>query len=271
MCRYYEFHGRRDPAALGAEHVTAFLNDLATHRRVAASTQNQALSALLFLYREVLGRDLPWLDELVRAKRPARLPVVLARDEVRAVLSQMEGVPKLMATLLYGSGLRLLECCRLRVKDVDFAQSQILVRNGKGDRDRATMLPAVVRVDLAAHLERVRGQHRHDPTSPSEPAGSSSRARWPASFRRLAGSGPGNGCFPPRAFTSTCRADSAAGTICTRPSSSRPCEEPSSPRGFRRGPPAIPSATPSPPISSRTAATSGPSRSCSATRTLRRR
>ena len=152
MCRYYDFHGRRDPADLGAEHVTAFLNDLATRRRVAASTQNQALSALLFLYREVLGRDLPWLDELVRAKRPARLPVVLARDEVRAVLSHMEGVPRLMATLLYGSGLRLLECCRLRVKDVDFNRNQTLVRSGKGDRDRATMLPAAVRVDLAAHL-----------------------------------------------------------------------------------------------------------------------
>lgn len=162
MLRYYEFHGRRDPAELGAEHVTAFLNDLATRGRVAASTQNQALSALLFLYREVLGRDLPWLDEIVRAKRPARLPVVLARDEVRAVLSHMEGAPKLMATLLYGSGLRLLECCRLRVKDVDFTRSQILVRDGKGDRDRATMLPAAVRADLAAHLERVREQHRRD-------------------------------------------------------------------------------------------------------------
>lgn len=162
MCRYYEFHGRRDPADLGAKDVTAFLNDLATSGRVAASTQNQALSALLFLYREVLGRDLPWLDELVRAKRPARLPVVLARDEVRAVLSHMEGVPRLMATLLYGSGLRLLECCRLRVKDVDFARSQIVVRSGKGERDRATMLPAAVRADLAAHLERVREQHRRD-------------------------------------------------------------------------------------------------------------
>lgn len=162
MLRYYEFHGRRHPADLGAKHVTAFLNDLAMRRRVAASTLNQALAALLFLYREVLGRDLPWLDQLVRAKRPARLPVVLARDEVHAVLSHMEGVPRLMATLLYGSGLRLLECCRLRVKDVDFARNQIIVRNGKGDRDRATMLPASVRGDLASHLERVREQHRRD-------------------------------------------------------------------------------------------------------------
>lgn len=162
MVRYYEFHGRRHPAALGADHVTAFLNDLATRRRVAASTQNQALAAILFLYREVLGRELPWLEDLVRAKRPARLPVVLAREEVRALLSHMEGVPRLMAILLYGSGLRLLECCRLRVQDVDFARHQLLVRSGKGGRDRATMLPATITAELAAHLERVREQHRRD-------------------------------------------------------------------------------------------------------------
>jgi integron integrase len=162
MIRFFEFHGRRDPADLGPEHVTAFLSALATCGRVAASTQNQALAALLFLYREVLGRDLPWLDGLVRATRPTPLPVVLSRDEVRAVLSRMEGLPRLMATLLYGSGLRLLECCRLRVKDLDFGRSQILVRDGKGERDRATMLPRAVQADLAAHLERVRDQHRHD-------------------------------------------------------------------------------------------------------------
>ena len=162
MLRYYEFHGRRHPAALGPEHVTAFLNDLATRRRVAASTQNQALAAILFLYREVLGRDLPWLDGLVRAKRPARLPVVLEREEVRALLSHLDGMPRLMATLLYGSGLRLLECCRLRVKDVDLARHQLLVRSGKGGRDRATMLPAAIEAELASHLERMREQHRGD-------------------------------------------------------------------------------------------------------------
>jgi integron integrase len=162
MRRYYEFHGRQDPAELGAEHVTAFLNALATNERVSASTQNQALAALLFLYREVLGKDLPWLDGLVRAKTPARLPVVLTREEVRAVLSRMEGVPRMMATLLYGSGLRLLECCRLRVKDVDFARNQITVRRGKGDKDRATMLPGALKDDLSLHLERARRQHQHD-------------------------------------------------------------------------------------------------------------
>ncbi|MGH7152199.1 MAG: integron integrase [Planctomycetota bacterium] len=162
MRRYWEFHGRRNPADLGAAQVTAFLNALATRGRVAPSTQNQALAALLFLYREVLGRDLPWLDDLVRARPPVRLPVVLTREEVRAVLGRMEGVPRRMATLLYGSGLRLLECCRLRVKDVDFGRNQITVRRGKGDRDRVTMLPGAVKAELAAHLLEVRAQHERD-------------------------------------------------------------------------------------------------------------
>ena len=152
MRRYYEFHGRKDPATLGAAELSAFLSSLATERKVAASTQNQALAALLFLYRSVLGQEFPWLDDLVRARGPERLPVVLSRDEVRAVLSSMDGVTRLMATLLYGSGLRLLECCLLRVKDVDFARRQIVVRRGKGDKDRMTMLPAVAASELAAHL-----------------------------------------------------------------------------------------------------------------------
>jgi integron integrase len=162
MRRYHAFHGRRDPAGLGAEHVTAFLNSLAIQGRVAAATQNQALAAILFLYREVLGIALPWLDDLVHARMPARLPVVLTRDEVGAVLAHMEGEPRLMATLLYGCGLRLLECCRLRVKDVDFGRNQIHVRRGKGDKDRVTMLPLVVKPELAAHLERARVQHQRD-------------------------------------------------------------------------------------------------------------
>ena len=162
MRRYHEFHGRKDPATLGAAHVTAFLSALATERKVAASTQNQALAALLFLYREVLGVELPWLDDVVRARGPERLPVVLSRDEVRAVLSEMHGVTRLMATLLYGSGLRLLDCCRLRVKDVDFGRRQIVVRRGKGDKDRVTMLPAIVADELASHLDGVRAQHRRD-------------------------------------------------------------------------------------------------------------
>src|SRR6266581_7713686 len=160
--RFIFFHGKRHPAEMGAGEVTAFLTSLAVQGKVAASTQNQALSALLFLYRDVLGVQLPWLDGVVRAKRPQSLPVVLTRDEVRAVLERLEGVPRLMAMLLYGAGLRLLECCRLRVKDVDFATNQLVIRDGKGRKDRVTMLPAAIKSALAAHIERVREQHQAD-------------------------------------------------------------------------------------------------------------
>jgi integron integrase len=160
--RYIFFHGKRHPAEMGAPEVSAFLTALAVEHRVSASTQNQALSALLFLYRAVLGVDLPWLDEVVRAKRPQPLPVVLTRQEVHAVLRELRGVSRLMAVLLYGSGLRLLECCRLRVKDVDLATNQIVVRDGKGRKDRVSMLPASIKEALTAHLERVRQQHQAD-------------------------------------------------------------------------------------------------------------
>src|SRR6266550_6217268 len=142
--RYIFFHDKRHPAELGAPEVTRFLTSLAVDGHVAASTQNQALSALLFLYGQVLEVDLSWLDGIVRARRPERLPVVLTRDEVRAVLQRLEGAPRLMAWLLYGGGLRVLECCRLRIQDVDFSTNQIVVRGGKGDKDRVTMLPGVM-------------------------------------------------------------------------------------------------------------------------------
>ena len=160
--RYIVFHGKRHPAEMGAPEVSSFLSALAVDGRVAASTQNQALSALLFLYRDVLDADLPWLEGIVRARRPMRLPVVLTREEVRAVIQRLDGTPRLMACLLYGAGLRVLECCRLRVQDIDFGASQIIVRGGKGDKDRVTMLPAVVRIELTHHLEDVRVQHDHD-------------------------------------------------------------------------------------------------------------
>jgi integron integrase len=130
-------------------------------RRYVSSTQNQALSALLFLYRQVLEVDVPWLDDIVRAKRPSRLPMVLTREEVRAILRPLRGAPWLMANLLYGV-LRLLECCRLRVQDIDLATNHIVVRTGKGDKDRVTMLPEVVKADLARHLDGVREQHQRD-------------------------------------------------------------------------------------------------------------
>jgi integron integrase len=160
--RYILFQGKRHPSDMGAAEMTQYLSSLATQDHVSASTQNQALSALLFLYRDVLGQEPPWLDDIVRAKRTARLPVVLTRDEVRAVIRQLRGTHRLMAILLYGAGLRLLECARLRVKDVDFARNQIMVRAGKGDKDRATPLPAVVHADLAAHLQGVKRQHDVD-------------------------------------------------------------------------------------------------------------
>ncbi len=147
---------------MSADEIRSFLTALAVDRKVAASTQNQALSALLFLYQVVLHQEIPWLDSVISAKRAYRLPVVLRRDEVRAVLGHLHGAPRLIAMLLYGGGLRLLECARLRVKDVDFASSQITIRSGKGDRDRVTMLPTAVKPDLIRHLDRMRSQHLAD-------------------------------------------------------------------------------------------------------------
>jgi len=160
--RFIFFHDKRHPAEMGAPEVTKFLTSLAVDGQVAASTQNQALSALLFLYKDVLEIDLPWLDGIVRAKRPERLPVVLTREEVRAVFQWLDGVPRLMAFLLYGAGLRVLECCRLRVQDIDFATNQIVVRGGKGDKDRVTMLPGIAKANLSRHLDVVRAQHQRD-------------------------------------------------------------------------------------------------------------
>jgi len=147
---------------MGAAEVSAFLSWLATDRNVAAATQNQALAALLFLYKAVLERDLPWFDDLVRAKRPVRMPVVLSEAEVRKLLDQLDGVTWMMASLLYGAGLRLQECLMLRVKDMDFAYRQIVVRDGKGAKDRVTMLPESAVQPLQTHLGKVRALHRRD-------------------------------------------------------------------------------------------------------------
>jgi integron integrase len=154
--RYILFHGERHPQEMGAAEVEAFLTHLAVEGKVSALTQNQALSALLFLYKEVLLIDLPWLDNVVRAKQLQRLPNVLTRTEVRAVLVRMSGIYGLMANLLYGTGMRLMECVRLRVKDVDFERGEILIRDGKGAKDRVTMLPESLMVSLQAHLQQRR-------------------------------------------------------------------------------------------------------------------
>jgi integron integrase len=160
--RFILFHGKRHPRDLGAPEVEAFLTSLAVERDVAAATQNLALSAILFLYREVLDLPLPWLDGIERAKKPARLPTVLSTAEAGAVLGRLDGTPGLMLRLLYGTGMRLMECVRLRVKDVDFPARQITVRDGKGGKDRVTVLPHALAEPLRAHLAVVKAQHAAD-------------------------------------------------------------------------------------------------------------
>ena len=161
--RYVRFHGRRHPRDLDLEHVKSFLSALATRGQVAASTQNQALAALVFLYRDILLLPVDRVENVVRAKKPARLPTVLTRDEVRRVIAELPQAPlRLACTLLYGAGLRLLECLTLRIKDVDFELNQLVIRGGKGNKDRVTMLPAAVAPTLRLHVEKVRLVHQRD-------------------------------------------------------------------------------------------------------------
>ncbi len=160
--RFIFFHGKRHPAEMGEAEIGRFLSSLASDLHVSPSTQNQALNALLFLYREVLERQIGLIQRVVRAKRPRRLPVILTKEEVKRLLGCLRGTPWLMGMLLYGAGLRLMECCRLRVKDIDFSRNQIVIRAGKGDKDRSTMLPATVKEPLLRHLQAVRRQHEDD-------------------------------------------------------------------------------------------------------------
>ncbi len=161
--RFILFHGKRHPSSLGTEEVRAFLTELAVNGKVAAPTQNQALSALLFLYQQVLEQEIGWLDDVPRAQRPSKMPVVCTPEEVRSLLAAMKGgTPRLMAKLLYGSGLRLMECVRLRVKDIDLAKCHIVVRDGKGAKDRITMLPVQLSEPLRRHLIKVKMQHEDD-------------------------------------------------------------------------------------------------------------
>ena len=160
--RYIHFNDRRHPRELDGKHVEHFLSELARRYRVAPSTQNQALAALLFLYRDVLAIDLPWMGNVVRAKRAPRLPVVLSRAETSALLNALSGREALMAGLLYGSGLRLMECLRLRIKDVDLARHEITVREGKGGKHRKTVLPGRLRLALLAQIDSVRVLHARD-------------------------------------------------------------------------------------------------------------
>lgn len=160
--RFVRFHGNRHPAELGPGDIERFLTNLAVERNVAASTQNQALSALLFLYREVLATKLPWLEGMVRAKAPQRLPVVLTPEEVGRLIGGLRGTHRLLGALLYGTGMRIMEALRLRVKDVDFARKEIVIRDGKGAKDRITMLPGRLMRPLERHLTEVRQMHDSD-------------------------------------------------------------------------------------------------------------
>jgi len=160
--RFVYFHNVRHPAEMAEPEINAFLTHLAVEEHVGASTQNQALSALLFLYRHVLGREIGALGEVIRARKPRRLPVVMSRDEVKAVLVQLKGDKWLMASLMYGAGLRLMECLRLRIQDIDFERNEILVRDGKGARDRITMLPESLKAPLQDHLKKVKAIHERD-------------------------------------------------------------------------------------------------------------
>ena len=160
--RFIVFHGKRHPQEMGAAEVEAFLSHLAVDRLVSASTQNQAKAALLYLYKQVLETDLPWLNEVVQAKTPKRLPVVLTPTEVRELLLHMDGTTGLIAQLLYGTGMRLLEALRLRVKDVEFARREIVVREGKGNKDRVTVLPENLIAPLQAQLQKARALHEKD-------------------------------------------------------------------------------------------------------------
>ena len=160
--RYVLFHNKRHPSELGERDVSAYLTHLASVKNVAASTQNQALSAILFLYKKVLNQELEWLDDVVRAKRPARLPVVLSREQVVQLLDLMTGDNALLARLLYGTGMRIMEAVRLRVQDVDFERKEIVVRSGKGNKDRVTMLPLSLVPQLRRQLEKAKTIHEAD-------------------------------------------------------------------------------------------------------------
>jgi integron integrase len=160
--RFIIANDRRHPRLMGVVEVEQFLSSLAVAGQVAASTQNQALSALLFLYKEVLGIELPWMEDVTRAKRPRRLPTVLSRGEMQDLLAQLDGRPWLLCSLLYGTGLRLMECLRLRVKDVDFSRNEITVRDGKGGKDRRTVLPKSLAEPLQREVERARALHATD-------------------------------------------------------------------------------------------------------------
>ncbi len=293
--RYILFHHKKHPAEMGAPEIRDFLTHLATERNVAASTQNQALSAILFLYREVLQREIePIL--LSGAKRPERLPTVLTRQEAISVINQLTGTNKLMAQLLYGSGLRLMECVRLRVKDIDFEYKTITVRDGKGEKDRVTPMPDSIIPHLQRQIERVRLLHQEDLAAgfgrvylpnalakkyPNAAAELIWQYLFPASKLSLdprsnspllQGEGLGvrirssASLLPPQWGKAGMRVFPAA-TTSNPPDSNAPSKKPPKKPASKNESPVIPFATPSPPTSSKTATTYAPFRNSSATKT----
>ena len=233
--RYVKFHGMRHPSELGPREVEAFLTDLATRSHVASATQNQALAAIMFLYREVFGTPTGWLDGMIRAKRPQRLPVVLTREEVAQVLSELRGTSWTLAMLMYGGGLRVSEACGLRVKDLDLGERRLTVRHGKGGKDRVTMVPEVLVGQLERQIENVRILHARDVTSRRAAGRSRCLGRWPASHRRRRGTGGGCGCFRRRGGTSRAARAGRCVTTCTRRWCSGRCSGPVARREFRSG------------------------------------
>jgi integrase len=211
--RFILFHDKRHPADMGGDAIAAFLSSLATRLSVAASTQNQALSALTFLYREVLGQDPGEIAHVPRARSPVRVPVVLGGDEVRRVLTEMSGTPALVASLLYGAGFRLQECLELRVKDVDFDRHEITVRRGKGQKDRRVMLPEAVRGRLGRHLEACSGFI--GPISPAASGASFCRTRLRGSVPVRRPTGGGSLCSLPGGSARIRDSVPRRGTTCT--------------------------------------------------------
>ena len=196
--RFILFHAKRHPREMGEREITAFLTYLALEKNVAAAMQNQALSALLFLDQKVLDIPVDWLDDVVRARRAKRLPVVLSRDEVSRLLNELSAVPQLIAQLMYGTGMRLMEALRLGVKDLDFECSQVVIRAGKGDKDRYTVLPRTLNEPLQAHLRKVLVMHQADLAAGSGSVACRSPRR--GNIRRPTASGAGSMCSPPASF-----------------------------------------------------------------------
>jgi integron integrase len=267
--RFVEFHGRRHPRTLGAPEVTSFLTHLAVRRRVSAATQNQALHALLFYYRHVLGERVGWLGGLVRAAQRRRLPVVLTQGEVQSVLAQLRGTPRLVAWLLYGAGLRLGEALPLRVKDIEFARRRIVVREAKGGRDRVTTLPAIVVPDLQRHLCGAEQQFRRDLRDPKfgVPLPSALAEKYPQAHRRWVW----QWFFPATRTYVDQQTGRRHDTIFIAVPYSVPFTQPYGMPACRSAPRAIRSGTPLQPTYSSTATTSGPCRNSSATATCARR